>query len=194
MQSRFDALAKLLAGGMSRREVLRRLGGTAAGAVLASLGLGCKDDVVGQDDVVGPSRPLFATGRCRVGGRKCRENSECCSGFCDPATGVCACYGTSVECPATGQCISCGGTQVLNPDTCQCVCAPGTTTCTVGGSTTCCPEGTQCCSSGFYPFCADTNSDRSNCGRCGGTCTSTEVCFNGLCCQATNLNQCRFPQ
>ncbi len=186
MQSRFDALAKLLAGGMSRREVLRRLGGTAAGAVLASLGLGC------QDEVLAPSRPLFATGRCRTGGRKCRESSECCSNFCDPTTGVCACPPPRVECPASGQCIFCGSDQVLNPTTCQCECVPGTTTCTVGGNTRCCPQGTQCCVSFGTPFCADTTSDPRNCGHCGGTCNADEVCFNGRCCLATNLNQCRF--
>src|SRR5262249_21147849 len=39
MESRFDEFAKALAGGISRREALRRIGGAGAGAMLASLGL-----------------------------------------------------------------------------------------------------------------------------------------------------------
>ena len=43
MMSRFDDVAKGLAGGVSRREAMRRLGGllgAAVGAVVASVGLG----------------------------------------------------------------------------------------------------------------------------------------------------------
>jgi hypothetical protein len=40
MGNHFDELAKRMAGGMSRREALRRLGGGLAGALLASLGFG----------------------------------------------------------------------------------------------------------------------------------------------------------
>jgi hypothetical protein len=39
MENRFDDLAKAMAGGMSRREALRAVGGGLFGAVLASLGL-----------------------------------------------------------------------------------------------------------------------------------------------------------
>jgi hypothetical protein len=42
MANRFDELAKALAGGMSRRDALRLVGGGLVGAVLASLGLGTK--------------------------------------------------------------------------------------------------------------------------------------------------------
>src|SRR5262245_9772536 len=38
----FDALAKAIASGVSRRDALRRIAGSLAGAVLASLGLGKK--------------------------------------------------------------------------------------------------------------------------------------------------------
>jgi hypothetical protein len=39
MDHRFDDLAKALAGGMSRREAMRRMGGGLAGTLLAALGL-----------------------------------------------------------------------------------------------------------------------------------------------------------
>src|SRR4051794_18238171 len=38
MESRFDEVARVLAGGLSRREVFRRVLGIAAGAALASVG------------------------------------------------------------------------------------------------------------------------------------------------------------
>ena len=78
MESRFDALAKALAQSGSRREALRRLGGFAAAAALTAVGISCA-----PDDVVGPNGkatdPLFARGRCKKQGQKCRENDECCS-------------------------------------------------------------------------------------------------------------------
>jgi hypothetical protein len=40
MEHRFDELAKALALGQTRRQALRRIGGSLSGALLASLGLG----------------------------------------------------------------------------------------------------------------------------------------------------------
>ena len=40
MENQFDALAKSLAGSVSRREALARLGGGVAGLLLAAVGLG----------------------------------------------------------------------------------------------------------------------------------------------------------
>jgi hypothetical protein len=71
MESRFDTLAKLLASGMSRREALRQLSGTAAGVVLAALGLGCRDDVVGPQRLTDSDLgPLFKKSPTK---KECKE-------------------------------------------------------------------------------------------------------------------------
>src|SRR5688572_16541262 len=117
MENRLDLLAKVLAGGMSRRDALRKLGGTAAATVLASFGIGCADDVVGPS-VPAVSGPRLDIGRCKQDGWHCRENEECCSNFCDPRTGTCACSPGSNLCPRTGICIRCQTDQAFNPLTC----------------------------------------------------------------------------
>ena len=168
MESRLDALAKALAQSGSRREAFKRAAGAAAAAALTAVGISCS-----PDDLAGPNgrltRPLFATGRCKKNDHKCRQNSECCNGLCDPLTGVCLCGPGTVECPVSGQCVpECGTFEVLNPTTCVCECAPGLTRC---GSS-----------------CVNLSTDSGNCGSCGHNCNpfdftggSGQVCVNGTC-------------
>jgi hypothetical protein len=136
MESRFDTLAKLLASGMSRREALRQLSGTAAGVVLAALGIGCRDD-----DVVGPVRPTGMEGPLlqRGGG----GGQSACAQFCKNlppgrARGECV----SAAAHGAGLCVECGGdfNRVCTgvPSGRMFCCDPGR----------CCPTADSCCPPG----------------------------------------------
>ena len=139
----FDDLAKGLAGGLSRREALRRLGGllgVTAGAVLASVGLG---KARGQGP--GPSTcdeycAQFyppprgeAFGQCvrsctacvRAGGIACGPGVDC----CDPATEVCIDGTCEVACTAQ------------SGDPCD----------TSGDPALCCADGSACDATGSCP-------------------------------------------
>jgi hypothetical protein len=181
MESRFDTLAKLLANGMSevsRREALRRLGGTAAGAVLATLGLGCRDDVVGPSRPTGLARPLLQQGnsdfahfcntvfppgpergRCKSLAAHGEGLAVACDGdvtrVCATTTGLICCNLAAGEtcCPTATQC--CPPGRVCSPT--GCVCPPGTLTC----GTSCCPAGETCCA--------------------GACCGVGRICFNDVC-------------
>ena len=189
MENWFDVLSKALAAGeVSRREVLRRVGGAAGGVLLTALGIGCVDDAMGPE-VTGSSATAVARGRCKKVGQKCRQDQECCSGFCPPETGTCACFPGGNVCPRTGICVYCGFGQVFNPDTCQCECPA----CTEGGS---CDTGFQCCNDSFDCACFTTAEGTSFCG--GGAfcedlvlCTSSSDCPEGFEC---TVNTCCGPE
>jgi len=66
---RFDALARTLASGMTRRRGLKAFIGAVGGAALAAIGLDDAD----------------AKHVCRVAGQVCRKPGDCCSRFCGPA-------------------------------------------------------------------------------------------------------------
>jgi hypothetical protein len=196
MESRFDTLARVLAGGMSRREALRQLSGTTAGVVLAALGLGCRDDVVGPMRPTGSSAgPVFAAGGDGGG----RGNSTC-ADFCNnlpPGRARGECVSESTH--GAGLCIECGGDftrvcpqpngtfsccppgRVCNPLTGACVCPPGTMTC---GPTTCCPVGVACCGDtccGVGQICF-LNSCRAPCPAGFTPCGATTCCPPGSAC------------
>jgi hypothetical protein len=142
MQSRLDALAKALAASSSRRDALRRIAGTVAAAALAAVGISCDPGGVSGPRAGSIGAQFGAgTGRCKKLAHKCRQNSECCSGFCDPFTGRCACSPGNVACPATDQCIpACEPGFTVNPVTCQCECLGEV----CRGGELCCIEGTSC--------------------------------------------------
>ena len=99
-QDRFDDLTRTLASTTSRRTVLKTLAGSAAGGLLAFLGLG----EAAADDT------------CKPLGKKCNKSSQCCSGGC--VNNVCTCIPDNVaacagrECGTAtnncGQTVSCG--------------------------------------------------------------------------------------
>ena len=71
----FDELASGLASGsISRGKALKLMGAALLGGMLTSLGMG----EAGADNL------------CKPEGKKCRNDAQCCSGFCDEATGTCA--------------------------------------------------------------------------------------------------------
>lgn len=162
----FAERSKELSRTSSRRKALKLLGAaTAAGFVT----------------LVTPGRAGAASpGQCRLAGHVCRQNSDCCSGFCDPSTATCACGPGTFECPSTGICVGpCPDGQVFNATTCQCECPSGTTTC----GTACCATHETCCSGTCCPagqVCAG--------GACcinPVTCTATSQCCTGFKCTGT---------
>lgn len=80
----------LNASGMSRRELIKKLG--LAGAVSLPV-------IV---SIVAPEAASAAT--CRLVGAVCVTNAQCCSGIC--IAGRCACLGQNVDCASDAQCCS----------------------------------------------------------------------------------------
>ena len=72
---RFAELSKALSNSQTRRGALKLFGATAAGGFMTLAGAG----------------RAWADARCYQGGHGCRENTECCSNFCDPLSTTCAC-------------------------------------------------------------------------------------------------------
>src|SRR5436305_4494913 len=94
--SRFDELTKGLAAATSRRQALKTIAATTVGSILGLTGL----------------RTAFAKPQCKPNGHGCGTNKQCCSGYCDPTTSLCACQpGTCTDtcpCPSGQNC--CNGT------------------------------------------------------------------------------------
>ena len=88
---RFDELTKQVGRQpLSRRKALKAFvvgGATGAVALLQA-----------------PSAEALYPGRCRKVKGICRQDYECCSFFCDPGTGRCACPPGSNFCTLTKQC------------------------------------------------------------------------------------------
>jgi hypothetical protein len=167
---RFGELSKAAYAATSRRQALKIAGAAAAGGMMS---------------LVSPDR-AGAVGRCKKGGYKCRENSECCSNFCNPATASCECGPGTNTCPATGICVTCGPSQVFNPSTCACECPTGTTTC----ANACCPPG-QVCAAGqccINPLSCTADGDCCTGYQCSGAAKgigTCQPCINPAHCKLT---------
>ena len=138
----FDGLSKVLATSVSRRQSIKTLGAFAAGALLS----------------LGGVRDTAAKSSCSLAGKKCRQNSDCCSNYCNPANATCECEALYhfFACPKTGLCVSCNQGQVLNPNTCACECPTDAVACNGAPSygSICCSTGSTCCQSYFgQPTC-----------------------------------------
>jgi hypothetical protein len=66
----FEQLTKTLSTTTTRGRAIKLFGVTAAGGFMTLVGAG----------------RASADARCYQGGHGCRQNSECCSDFCDPST------------------------------------------------------------------------------------------------------------
>ena len=88
-----------------------------------------------------PSAEALYPGRCRKVKAICRQDYECCSFFCDPTTGRCACPQGSNFCKLSKQCVRCFGGGTFDPATCTCTCPEGKVNC---DPFTCCEKPEQC--------------------------------------------------
>jgi hypothetical protein len=176
-EDKFDEVSKGLARPISRRRAAKLFATAAAGSVATLAG----------------ARGVFADdpGRCRKVGTICRRSSECCSGFCHPTKGRCACPGGTHLCSSSGQCISCASGLQFNPTTCKCQCPTNCSAnpCGVNPFTACGQSptfGTCLCSetvSGgcrcFQPICLGTP---QLCDANNPSCPSGFACVNSQCC------------
>jgi hypothetical protein len=129
---RFDAITRTLASGLSRRGVLRTLGGVSAGGVLA---------VIGRGTVAAKGRP------CKNGGIPCGKgnsfaccanNQQCSSdGVCVDVVGACYTntFAGSCECWTSGNPTT-GGSTCGQPNNCVPM-SPDNGICAVEGSGPC---------------------------------------------------------
>ena len=164
----FDSLTRAMAGGASRRGLLRLLAGGLAGGALPRLG------------------PKEAAARdCAFVGERCSDRFRCCRGLC--LNGFCVCRGVQKDC----------GDRVchnLRTDPAHCgacgrACSPGLVCCDgdcfdattddrhCGACGRVCPEGTTCCAGD----CRNLLTNREHCGKCGNVCGENEVCRDGVC-------------
>ncbi len=167
---RFDELSKALARTTTRRQALKVVGATALAGGLSLVG----------------ARRAGAQGRCKKNGAPCRTDYECCSFFCPPGTGRCACPPDAQICPKrpgrpTERCVFCEPGQPLDPDTCECqfaTCGPGVgclgPDCAPGCFCVESVEGTPACVSGEF---ADCNAQ---------ACETSADCNGGVCVDVTD--------
>src|SRR5262245_48626157 len=164
MSERFDRLAKLLAGGGSRRGFLKGLGALLTGGFLA--GFAGKARAEDEDDDRNDNEDRI---------------EEACHKYCK-------------GCPRRpegvhGKCIrQCKTFLRKNPKGATCG------TCTATNPFTGCVSGATCCAatSTAAAFCSNLNTDANNCGKCGTKCaTAKPNCCSGTCVDlATDVNNC----
>jgi hypothetical protein len=135
---RFDELTKQAGQPLSRRKALKAfMIGGATGAVAL---------------LQGPSAEAALPGRCRKVKAICRQDYECCSFFCDPTTGRCACPPGANFCKLSKQCVRCFGGGTFDPATCTCTCPEGKIQC---APNICCddnPVEVDCCPGGYCNY------------------------------------------
>ena len=152
-EHRFDALAKALAGSVSRRRSLKMLAAAPFGAVAArffptaSVAPDCRkggEPCVAETDCcsghcdaglcgAGGATGSGAPGPCRANGEGCRQGSQCCSGYCNGRE-KCACKPVGKGCADPSQC--CSG--LCDGGKCHC---PGDQ---VRCDSQCCAAGQRC--------------------------------------------------
>ncbi len=164
----FDELTKGLASGsVSRRKVLRMMGGALVGGLLAS--------IPGVALAQGKPAPCPSGKKC---GRNCCPHASfvCSRGKCACPTGTTSCGGQCVD-PTIFQ------TDPSNCGSCGNVCAGGKT-CQAGGCA--CPAGQTDCGG----VCRDLATDELNCGICGSACGTGQSCVGGQCVCPTGSTLC----
>jgi hypothetical protein len=102
----FDELARALASGsISRRKALRLMGAALVGGTLASVGIG--------EAAADPPG-------CKRNGKKCKRDTQCCSGKCEGGTCAAACPPNRVEL-SNGTCaFPCGSQEPIFCFECAC--------------------------------------------------------------------------
>ena len=158
-----DELARGLASGsISRGRALRLMGAALVGGTLASLGIG----EAGADD-------------CKRNGKRCKKNSQCCSGTCT-SNGTCQGCTPGTSCGPGGAGI-CRANASGAGTTCSCgdtSCAASCSECS--GPQVCALSAGACLTAPFLcvtpcPTCLP------DCDGSFGACTSNEQCCSNIC-------------
>lgn len=184
MSELFDRLAKMAAGGVSRRDALHYLGGLFAGGFLAALpGRARADDDDGDDDDdqgneelnekchqycrTCPRRPAAVHGLCMSHCKRFlhkHRGAKLC-GTCTAKNPFTGCAKSATCCPATKTAAAYCASLTTDKDNC-------------GKCGTVCTGTTPACCAGA---CVDLSSDAKNCGACGKVCASGKTCTKGVC-------------
>ncbi len=119
---------------------------------------------------------------CGACGTKCSASEVCSAGKCGTT-----CAGGQTLCGGDGGASYCANTQSDNANCggCGTTCGTGQV-CQQGVCSNACAASdggvqTLCAPDGGTTYCANTTSDNANCGACGVTCGSGQVCQNGAC-------------
>jgi hypothetical protein len=168
----FDALARVIGAGASRRRVI----GTAIAAVVG-----------GSAAAALRETSVAAKTTCRPMVSGCTRNSQCCSSYCERRSSVprrhryrCSCSPDLAQCGGAcvdlltdaNHCSACGEACTGLTDTCvsgACQCGDGVVCDAVNGE--------SCCDGA----CVDTDTDSGHCGACGNACPEGGYCDNGSC-------------
>jgi hypothetical protein len=205
---RYDGVARRLAMGVSRRQIVKSFVGGAIG-----LGaIGRADTVVAQETCVCEDYCMYESyddeGNCSCDicaiccDGSCSTEEECPCGDCGPYSccdGACVDrYNDPDHCGACGN--ACGERQICVGG--ACICPEGWTDCAgvcanlaaepthCGACGNACPAGLVCtsgtcvCDAGGImcgAVCVDPTTDPHNCGACGVTCAVEHVCSAGTC-------------
>jgi hypothetical protein len=185
-ESLLDEAAKAAASGVSRREVLRRLGLGLAGTVLASMGL--QDRATAARGGASGSGGGTSSSSCPAGYTKCKgqcvslssnpSNCGACGHGCSTSSPYCV-NGACSPCPSgltlcNGACVNLTG-DISNCGACGHNCGSGLSFCS-GGACYC-----------YYTVCGttctDVTTDANNCGACGNSCSDPTMpyCAGGVC-------------
>jgi hypothetical protein len=137
---------------------------------------------------------------CSACGMDCAEGQECCGGGClDVEADRLNCGGCGVECDDGWDCCDsscvdsradllncgrCGRACDGSNECCDGACAlPASSACT-GCAANCADMELTCCG----VSCVDLGTDENNCGMCGESCTTGQVCCGGSCVDNDALN------
>lgn len=161
-EQQFDSLTRRLAGWRSRRSVLKGLAGAAALGTLAVTGTAETD-----------------ARQCRVLGRNCRSNADCCTDYCDNDNNAykCTCPPGLGDCDGDGHTCETDLTTVSNCGACGNDCAaqapPHTVASCAGGQCAfACAAGFGDCNDDLSDGCETALFSNTNCQACGNDCTA----------------------
>jgi hypothetical protein len=172
IMERLDEFSKSLAGSVSRRDSLRRIGAFAAGAVLSSLGAGtawaARPDRCGAFCRWCPTKAK--RNQCLAACRACNGNTSRLCGSC----GAYVCCASGTAC-CNGTCISVNS-DPHNCGACGYVCAASAPICNQGTCSGCSAGATNC-----FGVCTNVAFDTLNCGGCGIVCGGGQTCSGGVC-------------